>query len=711
MLSDRFKYAVKLGAALTLAYGTSLAMGWDSPLWAGLSVTLCSLSTTGESLLKGSLRVLGTLVALVVSLSLIALFPQERWSFLFAISLFIALCTYAIGGTRHWYFWFVAAFSTPLLSMAGGADGLNDFTIVVLRAQQTLMGVAAYTLVGLLIWPASSQASFETSTTALLSALHDLFGHHLSRTIDRPDARDAQALRMQATSLLGRLPSLLDAALIDSYEVEEAGPAWRRSLRLLQSLNESLEGLRLSAEDTNHLFLQGFLPGNRPFVARLNGRFEDLKSMMSGQPPGEQRAAPNLKVQQAALASLPHFDQAAIRLLRDRLLEIDRLTQDLVASIAEAKGFSPLRTREEVSTVPLLPRLLDPDRWIAVLRVQGVFWLSTFAILFLPDLPSSTLVLVVSLSISMTVATQVPQFRPYLLLGPILIGSLVGGVAHLLIMPQLSGFPQLGVLLFAVAFFFAYHYPQATKGIYQTTILSLFMMLIQVENDQKYSFYTVANDIVAFILFIVILVIALYLPTQLRAEAMVRSVLRRFFAGCACLQNPDRAPWQNAMAAYAVARLPGRLPGLIHALPKGAVTKESRVQIEAFATASQALSYKVAALDDARGEPLARPVVEALSEDGKRWRDALKQVFDQLSDHPAGLDSSILRSRLDTAMERLEQRIHEVTASLGEAAITQGESESLYRLLGSYRAVSESVIDLSARAEGVDWHRLSEARF
>ncbi len=85
MLSVRTKESIKTALAMTIAYGIALSMDWDRPYWAGLAVAFISLSTIGQSLNKGAMRMLGTLIALLVSLAIIALFAQERWGFMVAL--------------------------------------------------------------------------------------------------------------------------------------------------------------------------------------------------------------------------------------------------------------------------------------------------------------------------------------------------------------------------------------------------------------------------------------------------------------------------------------------------------------------------------------------------------------------------------------------------------------------------------------------------
>ena len=93
MLSTRTKEATKTALAMTIAYGIALSMDWDRPYWAGFAVAMISLSTIGQSLNKGAMRMLGTLVAVIVSLTLIALFPQDRWWFMVVLSIFVGVCT------------------------------------------------------------------------------------------------------------------------------------------------------------------------------------------------------------------------------------------------------------------------------------------------------------------------------------------------------------------------------------------------------------------------------------------------------------------------------------------------------------------------------------------------------------------------------------------------------------------------------------------
>jgi uncharacterized membrane protein YccC len=53
-------------------------LDWEHAYWAAFAVAFCTLSSTGESLNKGLLRLSGTLLGSLAAVTLIALFPQDR---------------------------------------------------------------------------------------------------------------------------------------------------------------------------------------------------------------------------------------------------------------------------------------------------------------------------------------------------------------------------------------------------------------------------------------------------------------------------------------------------------------------------------------------------------------------------------------------------------------------------------------------------------
>ena len=163
MLSTKAKEAIKTALAMTIAYGIALSMDWDKPMWAGFAVAFISLATVGQSLNKGAMRMMGTLFAVAVSLTILGLLPQDRWAFMVAISLFVGLCSYLMGGERRQYFWNVAGFVTVIICLEAGGSAENAFDIAVLRAQESGLGILVYSLVAILLWPTSTRDDLDLS--------------------------------------------------------------------------------------------------------------------------------------------------------------------------------------------------------------------------------------------------------------------------------------------------------------------------------------------------------------------------------------------------------------------------------------------------------------------------------------------------------------------------------------------------------------------
>ena len=76
----KFKEAIKTGLAFALVFGIAMQLGWMNPYWAGWAVAVIALPTAGESIRKGTLRVVGTIPGCLAALVIHALAPQDRWT-------------------------------------------------------------------------------------------------------------------------------------------------------------------------------------------------------------------------------------------------------------------------------------------------------------------------------------------------------------------------------------------------------------------------------------------------------------------------------------------------------------------------------------------------------------------------------------------------------------------------------------------------------
>jgi uncharacterized membrane protein YccC len=720
VLSDRFKAALKTALAMVLAYGVALSMDWDNAYWAGFSVAFCSLSTVGESLNKGLLRLSGTFLGGVVTLALISLFPQDRWLFLICMSIFIGLCTYMMSGTTRWYFWYVAGFSVPLLALASGSNPLNDFQTVVVRGEETALGIVSYSLVWLLIWPTSTRKALEDAVRQLVAAHRQLTARYLTQTIGEAPDGGTEALRRQTAHVLARLGGLLDGAEIGSYEIWETRNAWRGLIHQLSQLTSASERWRQSFAEVRELDRQRLIPNLPILAAELDHRFVEIERMLERHPPERGPICVPLSLEDGGIVSLSQFHRAALLLYRNHLEEVDKLPRDIFETVADIRNFTRTKIAPFHEAVPLLPLALDPERLASIARWFTGLWLALLITLYLPDLPSRVefIVLTNSISMALCVMPQVPIAVVYL---PFALGFALGGAINILVMPHLTSFVGLAVVIFGAVFLICYLFCRATQIIGKMVALGLLVMQMGVTNEQTYNFLNLANLAVASVLMFAVLTVATHFPVSFRAEHVFLRLLGRFFRACAYLSstlqwdpaNPP-TPWQRLRRVLHLgdlARIPGKLAIWGSALPAAALGQSTTEQVQALIDSLQALAYRMQDLVESRAAPQSQVLWHELLSEVRAWRTGLQDILYTLSQHPEGADFIDFRSRLDTMLEHLEGKIEKVLSGADQASVSTRESENSFRLLGAFRGVSEALVNFAKQASGIDWSRLREARF
>ena len=152
-MERRLKEAFKTALAMVVAFGIALSLDWANPYWAGLAVAVISLPTAGQSIEKGALRLLGTVVGSIAALILLGLFPQDRWLFITGVSVLLGFCAYMIQRGRHQYFWFVSGLVALIIAVSGGPHSQDAFYIAMTRTLETGLGIIVYTVISVFLWP------------------------------------------------------------------------------------------------------------------------------------------------------------------------------------------------------------------------------------------------------------------------------------------------------------------------------------------------------------------------------------------------------------------------------------------------------------------------------------------------------------------------------------------------------------------------------
>jgi uncharacterized membrane protein YccC len=721
-MTTRFQTAFKIALSMTIAYGVALSLNWENPHWAGFSIAFCSLMTSGESLEKGLLRTFGTFGAVFISLTLLALFPQDRWIYALCVSVWVSFCTWMMFGNARWYFWFCAGLGVPVLSMLSGGESLGAFQVVVLRAQETILGTLVFTFVSSFVFPTNSRAVFEKEVALQIASVRQAFLEYrtsvLKSETEETELRRPVGVLREAALRQGGLLGKLNAAALDSFDISETRASWRRAVIAVGGLVDALERWRLGLEELDGAEPTHTINGLEPALAEILRRFEAAADLLAWRNADAEPRPVRLALDEERLEQCSAFHRASLSLTYRRLIEIETASRQLLFAAADVRGIA-------METVPPSPparaasSLADPERAAGTIRVFAAFWLSFLAIIYVPDLPATVVLLAMTTAVSMLMILS-PTLPLWGLAKPIFLAIPLGGAVHILIMPHLTGFAALAAIIFSTTFGICWicHRPQQAMG--RSLGLAFFVILIQVENLQTYSFTFVANLTTAFLLVLGILLTVTYFPISFRPEKVFLRLFRLYCVSAEQLletlhlEKRSHASWfEKRRRAYYVrqlAALPGRMAIWTRALPDAAFGRGDRASMEQLVASLAMLGDRVRDLMETRDADHSKAWVRELLDDVRGWRFAIQCALLQLAENPEVLSSDNLRHRLAARMQLLEAKITEAIGHGDIASVSAAKNEALYGELGGFRGVSESLLLVIDLASKIDWPSLREAR-
>ncbi|MGD8994190.1 MAG: FUSC family protein [Syntrophobacterales bacterium] len=718
-LSTRSKESIKTALAMTIAYGIALYMDWEKPHWAGIAVAMISLSTVGQSLNKGAMRMLGTLVAATAALIFLALFFQARWWMMLGLSLYVGFCTYMLTGKKYQYAWFVSGFVCLVIGVNAGTSAEQAFQIAVERTQETGMGILVYSLISIFLWPQRSVGAFNNATRKLLATQAQLYRVYLGLITGKGTAEQSQPLRLQQGQLLSQVGQLLIAAEADTYEVWEVRHQWHRFHGQSTVLMEVLERWRQSFAEIQKLNLTRLMPNLESLGSEIDLRFRQIERMLAGEKPDHMPQVVTLKIDKAETISLSHFQKAAVAVTRTQLDRLEALSRSLFDCIRDIRGYGPQVSMVHRGERPSSGLAIDLDRLGAAIMVMATLWIA-FLIWVYIDPPGHNIFVQLTTTFAMA-AAMMPQVPVSTMLLPFGLGSIFAGVIYIFIMPHLSGYAELGVLIFAVTFAIYYLFWEPRQILAKMGGIVTFIVLISVQNQQTYSFAKYANSAAMFMLGIALVVATAYIPTSPRPEKKFLRLLRRFFRHAELLMSRMALDskkqggwverWKMMLFQNDLLELPQKLAVFGGQIDRRFFPGTTSEQVQTLVNSLRALALRLKDLVGAGGRPQAEPLVRELLEDVRGWRQAIEVVFRVWAGKLSAESAGKLEKRLEEKLSTMESRINETFNRIEPDKLKDEDYVNFYRLLGSYRGLSEALVGYVQLAQGINWMQWEEARF
>jgi uncharacterized membrane protein YccC len=726
MLSIKAKEAIKTALAFVLVYAIALQSGWMNPYWAAFAVALISLSTLGQSINKGLNRMAGTIPGCIAGVVILSLAPQSRYMFLLLASGWIFFTTYMmLRSKNNAYMWNVAGFVCLIITLAGSGSSENLFEHAVYRTVETAMGIVVYTLVSVFLWPQTNAGAIKKAAGALVATQAERFRATRAAMVDGSVMEQPLELRTQEVKQLQQYTLALQAEGSESYEVKEFRHLWERLYGLSTAVMESLDRWQTGFSELARIDVNAALPDLQSFFDEIEERFAQTQRLLAGSPRGHEQRVMSLDISldigDTALHGLAHLDRAALAVAKNELEKLAALTAEMIACARGLAG-EPVDTRVPELIPPAgtnsrgwnLP-VFDLDYLRGALFAVATLVVTFFIWVFF-DPPGHAGWYQFGATAAMAVAGM-QQMRATMLVKPFAVAMALGIAVYVLIMPQLSGFAELGLLLFICMFINRYFF----SGLAQLAGSIGIINMIAIQNQQTYNFAAMANSLLFTVMALVFIFAMSYMLRSPRPEKAILHLLRRFFRSAEFLiarvaLEPGNTPsllerWKTAFYRYELVTLPAKIAAWGKAINHKLFPNNSPQQVAALVTSLQTLVYRMEELLEADDRPQAESLARAMSEDARSWRSGIESIFGRWSSSPETEPVAGLQERLSRWLTSLEKQVGEVLEQVDTQTLGDRDGENFFRLLGGVRGVSEAAVAYAGVAATIDWEELHEEVF
>ena len=552
-----------------------------------------------------------------------------------------------------------------------------------------------------------------------MSTQRNLLDGILSSIADRESKRMLGELATRQIQLIGRLEQVLEAAASERYEIMQARPLWDRLRRLSIELMETFDGWREIPQDTHSIDLRRSILDLAEISRLLDQRFEQIDGLLEGTTRYQVPTAIEIEVDETALRGGPHLERAALFAHKSRLERVERLTRGLlecVSALRDSGSRSNLRDSEAGAHVGWT---FDPDRIQGVVMVMASFWIGFLVWVYVNPPGHAGFVILVP-TVAMAIAIT-PQLKATALLYAFAFGSILAGIVYVLIMPHLSGFPQLGLMIFFVWFLIYFVFWKPQQIITRLGCAVAVVVMVKIDNEQTYSFAGYANSVAFMLLGTALLIACAYIPVSPRPEKAFMRLLTRFFRACEVVvsstahdaprSDTAAAPWSVALRRRGVMALPRKLAVWSRFLDYRVLPGTGAENVQNLVVSIQGLAYRLKEAVEVRSLHESNPLRTQLADDLGDWRVGIETTFRRLAENLDDLSPTETRQRLEDTLATLEERVSRSMEKMDDGSITERDVTTLYDILGAYRGVSHAIVDCVERANPIDWSKWREPRF
>jgi hypothetical protein len=695
----KLKYAIKTSLSLTLAYLIPMGLGWPMPQTAATTVML--IAATGmvsESLQKGVLRVLGTVIGAVIGLTLISLFPQDRMIYLLSVSCAVAILIYLYNAYQGDSTVFMLTAVVTLMVFNGG-DAEGAFLYGVDRAFLTAFGVIVYTVVASMLWPVKSVDNTRSLAAGVAGRYRKAF-HHIVQRQGHDDLMTDDALSELLSSgeaFQAQLASVKNHA----DGVTDYLPEWNS----VASAYEDLEAILLPAlkrRSDQPLDYSDYLDNYEPFLDELARLFSMVDAAWQGEYIARGDPALEIVFNTDRLRDATHLIAASVAARAELLLKTQRVLLDLLAALDSMifdRG-SFVSGRKPQGKPAFI--WLDVENLKTALRAFITFWIATA--IWIQVNPPGGFMFVTLCTILIPLVSYTPA-TPKLLFILFTLGFMFALPAYIFLLPQMTHWWELAAFLFSYAFL-GFYFFQGPVCIF--FLLGLFTLGIQ--NTMSYHVDAIMLSILMFYMICATLIISTHFPFSSKPQTLYTSLRCRFFRLSArWLRLHTRSnPFVDFLSKAAIDSSAGILTKMAAwgtRIDANLFSGDGQLQVAELNRACELLHVQLQILEQRRQDFRNNPLIRAAQNRSKD--NALAMLCDNIASQGSAQEFVQWRPAAEDVEARLDQM-------LGDDYLQRYDAHQIaqfYIYLNMQVSILDSIVACRDAQQAIDWQRMGEARF
>jgi uncharacterized membrane protein YccC len=722
--------AFKLALSLMLFYWLALYMDWDLPKFGALAIVVTSLSTSGASLNKGIMRVVGTGIGALAGFVLLSWFSQSPLGMLLATAVYLVFVGYFLQTTRQGDTWFNAGFLAVAVWSSSYMKVDTAFHFATNRFLETAAGVLLFTVVSALFWPRTSGVSLQQQGQAFWEGLQELFKQYRQQLSTGTTPVEAAELRTRLAGEYQQMLVTLDAAYSDTYLVGAKKHIWEILRINLREFGNAQELWRESINDCRELDLNALLPGLEADLDTLGKRLERGHALWQAQQTPDSTLATadqslltetRLDVNSRAGESLSHFEHAALMNFAAQLRILDRTSRELLQTLRILANLDPgskLRDRT-LPEDPYQPSAWNPERLLKA-TFPALCWIVGYAFWIYVNPPGGPAIPMMSAAFGLMMV-MAPTNLPGLLIVLLLSMFITVAPVYMFIMPMLdSGFGILAVI-FIYAFFFAWL--GGISPVLKLGPLAMFVMMIDINNDQTYSFIALVTAGLVMLLGVSTVVVVHRLLSPMHPEKILLRSMYRFLNGCARIigefqllsprQQIRGRKFRKRIFETTILPISAQLLSVEKNLDYAQFPDNTPEKVQDLVDSLQSIRFRLQSLEAAYEKAIneSPDLMHALTSMNEKWRQRVQDVFGKLA-HMEKTDTLIEDwSNRESLSQDLEQQLGNLTQGNSPDHIDGQDLRNIYAVIGSTQSLLDAMKELGDSMKQINWNQWAVARF